>query len=202
MDIHSALQANASANLDARVREDVDVPADPAKDRMTLFVELYARSYPRLQFYIMALVPSTNDANDILQDASLVMWRKFDTFQLDSNFLAWACTIVKFQAMKYRQTQARSVRLLDEAVLEKISEEAIRQNAPSSLSLQALEHCIGKLRGDDRALIHRRYQPGVTVQQMADESGRSPNAISQTLARIRRMLLLCVQHRILHEGSE
>ena len=56
-------------------------------DRVAEFLELYSTNYPRLQFYVTALLPTANDASDVLQETSMVLWRKFDTFELGTQFL-------------------------------------------------------------------------------------------------------------------
>ena len=106
-------------------------------------------------------------APDVLQETSMVMWRKFDTFELGTNFFAWAVKIARFQVLKYRERQERSARLFDTSVFEKLSIEAADENIVPMVPLQALEKCLGKLSEIDRTLIRRRYQPGANVQQIA-----------------------------------
>lgn len=169
-------------------------------ERMTEFLDLYSRHYSRLQFYVMALLPAANDAADVLQETSLVLWRKFGTFQSGTNFFAWACKIARLQVMKYRERQGRSAQLFELNVLEQLADQAFRAASDSSLPLQALDDCIGKLSDGDRTLIRKRYQPGISVNDLANESGRSANALSQSLGRIRRALLACIERAILSEG--
>lgn len=159
---------------------------------MAEFVELYSRYYPRLQFYVMALMPTVNDASDVLQDTSLVLWRKFDSFQSGTNFFAWACKVARLQAMKYRERQGRSARVFELGVLEKLADEAGRDDLISTLPLQALEHCLKKLSDEDSSLIRKRYQPGMTVKRLASDIGRTANSLSKSLGRIRRALMGCI----------
>lgn len=168
-------------------------------DRMAEFVELYSRYYPRLQFYLMALLPSPNDAADVLQESSLVLWKKFDTYESGTNFYAWACKIARLQTMKYRDRQGRSARLLDDAVLEKLSKEAMGFEVDPTASLEALSYCLDQLSERNRSLIRRRYQPGGSVRELANEVGCSANALSKLLGKVRRFLLTCVERRIASE---
>lgn len=183
--------------LESTMTDAVDSPiwdrsSAPPHDRMAEFVELYSRHYARLQFYVMALMPSANDAADVLQETSLVLWRKFGDFQTGTNYFAWACKIARLQAMKHRERQGRCGRLLDESVFELIADEAASDEAAVAVPLAALEHCIGKLSTMDSSLIRRRYQPGMTVKQLAEDVGRSANSLSKSLGRIRRALLECL----------
>jgi RNA polymerase sigma-70 factor (ECF subfamily) len=171
-------------------------------ERVAEFVELYSRYYPRLQFYLMALLPSANDAADVLQESSLVLWKKFDTYQTGTNFYAWACQIARFQALKYRDRVGRSAKLLDDAVLEKLSEEAAGDEIDPTASLEALAYCLEKLSERNRSLIRRRYQPNLSVRELAVEVGCTANALSKLLGKLRRTLLDCVERRLASENQE
>ncbi len=175
---------------------------DIREDRVAEFLELYSSHYPRLQFYVTALLPTANDASDVLQETSMVLWRKFDTFELGTNFFAWACKIARFQVLKYRERQGRAARLFDTNLLETLAVEACDENGACGVPLQALENCLTKLSDVDRSLIRRRYQPGTTVQQLAADVGRTANSLSKSLGRIRRALLECIDRTLAHEARE
>lgn len=171
--------------------------ADHAQnDRMAEFLDLYTRHYPRLQFYVMALLPAASDAADVLQETSLVLWEKFDSFELGTNFFAWACKIARFQTMKHRERSRKAGQCFGEALLEKIAVEASDDRFAEPVSLEALQRCLGKLAEADKTLIRKRYQPGASVQQIAAELGRSANALSKSLGRIRRALVECVERAL------
>lgn len=170
-------------------------------ERMTEFVDLYSRYYPRLQFYLMALLPSANDAADVLQESSLVLWRKFASYESGTNFYAWACKIARLQALKYRNRVGRAAKVLDDAILEKLSEEAMSEEIDPAASLEALAYCLERLSERNRSLIRRRYQPNSSVRELAAEVGCSANALSKLLGKIRRLLLDCVERRLANEQS-
>ena len=44
---------------------------------------------------------------DVFQAANLVLWRKFDQFEPGTNFFAWACQIIRYEVLKYREKYAR-----------------------------------------------------------------------------------------------
>lgn len=171
-------------------------------DRVADFLELYTSHYARLQFYVMALLPVGSDASDVLQETSMVLWRKFDTFEIGSNFFAWACKIARLQVMKFRERHSRTAKVFDSRLLEMLVVEAADENAGRSVPLQALENCLGRLSKSDRLLIRQRYEPGATVQHLATEMGRTANSISKSLGRIRRALLDCVDRSLAREARE
>ena len=164
--------------------------------RMAEFVELYTQHYQRLQYYVMALLPMPNDSADVLQETSLVLWKKFDTFESGTNFFAWACKIARLQTKKHYQRHSRASRLLDEATLQLIAKEAMDSQSKSEVPLEILESCLERLDESDRKLICRRYEPDTTVKQIAAELGVTANYLSKTFGRIRRSLLTCIQGKL------
>ncbi|MBL9162772.1 MAG: sigma-70 family RNA polymerase sigma factor [Planctomycetaceae bacterium] len=169
-------------------------------DRIAEFVELYSRYYPRLQYYLMALMPSANDAADVLQEVSLTLWKKFDTYEPNTNFYAWACKVARLQALKHRERLGKSARLIDDAILECLSDEASSDELDPAVSLDALARCLERLSERHRSLIRKRYQPGVSVSDLAFEAGCSANALSKLLGKIRRRLMDCVERTLASEG--
>lgn len=173
-----------------------DSPKTISPERMAQFVELYTEHCPRIQYYLMALVPTSHDAVDVLQETSLVLWRRFDTFEIGTNFMAWACKIARLQAMKHYQKNGRRPKLFEDEVLDQLAKEA-QHNTDSSMALMdTLEVCIARLSPNDQILIRRRYEHGTTVNQMAAEIGRTANSLSKSLGRIRRALMICVEKQL------
>jgi RNA polymerase sigma-70 factor (ECF subfamily) len=170
------------------------LPADdPSADRMAEFVELYSGNYPRLQYYVTTLLPGANDVADVLQETSLVLWRKFESFERGTNFFAWSCKIARLQAMKHRERQGRSAKLFELRVMELLADEAGDDETSRTPPLPVLRGCLEKLSDQERSLILRRYTPGMSVKVLATEVGRTANSLSHTLGRIRKSLLQCIQ---------
>ena len=54
------------------------------------FIELLALHDPVISAYVMSLVPSNSDAQDILQETKLALGRSFEQFETGTDFVAWA----------------------------------------------------------------------------------------------------------------
>ena len=72
-----------------------DYPGGVDPRKVTQFVELYTQHYTQLRYYLMSLIPSPSDAADVIQETSLVLWEKFDFFEVGTNFYAWSCKIAR-----------------------------------------------------------------------------------------------------------
>ncbi|HVJ69575.1 MAG TPA: sigma factor, partial [Caulifigura sp.] len=79
------------------MHDDVSSPG-----RSEELVSLITWHQRRLFAYIMSLVRSPNDAEDILQEVNVVLWRKRDDFHAGTDFLAWAFRISRTQVMAFR----------------------------------------------------------------------------------------------------
>jgi RNA polymerase sigma-70 factor (ECF subfamily) len=179
--------------------ENVDVyKPDPTAE----FLELYSHNYPRLQFYLMTLLPFADDAADVLQETSLVLWKKFETYQTGTNFFAWACKIARLQALKYRERRGKSALMLSDQLLDTLAEEAAEEQFAPGNSLRYLRQCLERLSQRDQQLIQKRYEPGMSVGQLADGIGRTANSLSKSLGRIRRTLLECIERKKVAAGRE
>src|SRR5437764_12899228 len=102
-------------------------PARP--DRGKLFLRLFLENERRLYAYILTLLPNRADADDVLQEVSLVMWDKFDDAHLPDDFAAWGCRIAYFKILDFRKKRQRSRVLFSQAMLDRVAETAAEQSA-------------------------------------------------------------------------
>src|SRR5215212_1444766 len=78
----------------------------------------------RVFSYIYTLVPDRHDANDLLQETSLVICEKFHEFTPGTDFVAWACQIAYWQVRYSRQKFARSKIVFDQEILDVVAQTA------------------------------------------------------------------------------
>ena len=83
------------------------VPEVNKHENVEEFVELLTRYDQALTAYVMSLVPSGNDAEDILQETELALWRSFDTYQSHTDFGAWARKTALHRVLDYRKRKQR-----------------------------------------------------------------------------------------------
>jgi RNA polymerase sigma-70 factor (ECF subfamily) len=175
-------------------------PPDSAKSK--LFLRLFLQNERRVYAYILTLLPRRADADDVLQEASLVMWDKFDERNPPGDFLAWGCRIAYFKVLDWYKKSHRSRVLFSQEMLERIAETAVEQGATLQLDArrEALAGCIEKLRPADRDLLTRRFAEGATTLSTASQLGRSVDAVYKALAKIRQALFDCVTRALAQEG--
>src|SRR3954466_3447292 len=121
---------------------------------------LMTRHQRQVFSYIYALVPNRYDAEDLLQEASLVICEKFDEFQEGTDFVAWACQIAYWRVRYARQKFARSKVVFNQDVLDAVAHTADNMQAELTDRHQALRDCLQKLNVRDRELLLHRYEAG------------------------------------------
>jgi RNA polymerase sigma-70 factor (ECF subfamily) len=163
------------------------------------FVRLFTRHQRPLFLYLLSRVPNPVEAEEILQEANIVIWRKFEQFAPGTNFLAWATQIAKYELLKYRERHQRDKLQFSDLMVEQLAEEEAEDLSHWESRRQALINCLGKLRAKDRELIERRYSPGQNGLSLAELLERPVNSVYQSLGRIRRTLLECIHRELAAE---
>jgi RNA polymerase sigma-70 factor (ECF subfamily) len=171
-------------------------------EKSKLFLRLFLQNERRLYAYILTLLHNRVDADDVLQETSLVMWDKFDPQKPPIDFAAWGCRIAYFKILNlYKRTQRSRVQFSQE-LLERLSETAIEQADALQLEERraALAGCVQKLGPRDRELLVQRFAEGATTQSTSEQTGRSVEAVYKAVAKLRQVLFDCVQRTLAQEG--
>lgn len=162
-------------------------------ERQHRFLRRFTAHEPALRAHVRRLVPSRADADDVMQEISVVLWEKFDTFREDGDFRAWAFGVARYEVLAWLRDKGRDRLVLDEEVVVKLADESAADEPRLEQQREALEHCMGKVPAGQRALLMRAYQPDARIQEVARGSGRSVAGFYQWLHRMRRMLLDCMR---------
>lgn len=165
------------------------------------FVQHLIECQPRVYAYVLALLADADLADEVVSETNLVLWRKADEFAEGTDFGAWACTIARYQVLAARQKLARDRVVFDDDVLASIAEAAPERTVDLDDRRRALRQCLRSLSPDQQQLIQARYAGDGSVQSLAARLGRSVGSISQTLYRLRNVLLQCIQRRLTEGGS-
>jgi RNA polymerase sigma-70 factor (ECF subfamily) len=175
----------------------------PEPDQHERFLRLFAKNEERIRRYIMVLVPNRADADDIFQETTVALWKKFGEYTPERPFFNWACRFAHFQVLGHRKREAvRSKHLrFSDAALEALSGEAQPTENDLTQWRQALATCVESLPASQRELIQLRYSTDATVVDVARRTGQAAKSLYKALARIRLRLAKCVQSRIATGGD-
>ncbi|MDG1358342.1 MAG: sigma-70 family RNA polymerase sigma factor [Akkermansiaceae bacterium] len=167
-----------------------------SQERTEEFLRLLTEHDRMFSIYVTGLVQPLQDAQDILQEGKIVMWRHFGKFKSGTNFLAWGRKILLRQIFAYRRKMKhRRHAQLNEDILVMLDAEmdsAIREKRWVERE-QALRECLRKLPPKQRELIEQRYRDEASIEKISRQTDKTESAVYQLLYRIRKALQDCVQ---------
>lgn len=196
--IEQALNSGRSDNsLGASDSADVDAAES---SRAEMFLALHVQNHNRLSAFVHTLVPSWQDAEEVLQDTLVVLWRKFDEFDPGTSFFSWAARVAQYEVLNYRRKNRHRELILTDDVLEALASTALEHMDDLDLRRAELENCIKKLDERDRELLRLRYSAGGNIQSAAEALNRTTGHVQRMLRKIRAGLLRCVHLRFSEMG--
>ena len=158
------------------------------------FVSLMASNQRKIFSYILTLVPSFNDAEDIMQDTAALMWEKKADFTAGTDFAAWGMRIAYYKVIEFRRNMSKSYRLMiDVGRFKNVDEEAVEKSKHIDMMISKLEKCIQKLSSPDRRLIYLRYIRDLHVKEISSRLNKSIRSLYLGISRIQTVLLECVR---------
>lgn len=172
----------------------------PELDLNRRFLRLFTTHEQAVRAFVRRLVPQRTDADDVMQDVSVVLWEKFQTLPENHDFRAWAFGVARFEVLAWLRDKGRDRLVLKEEVVLQIAEESVRDEPRLALQREALEQCMAKVPPGQRELLMQAYQPEVRIQEVARASGRSVPGFYQWLHRMRRTLLDCARRALAQEA--
>lgn len=167
-----------------------------------LFLSLITANYDHLRRYIYTLLPSDEDAKDVLQEVCISISRKFGEYDKARPFLPWACRFAYLKVLKFHEQQRprRVVRLPTE-VLELLAVTREEEEPVLAERLAALDKCLEKLSDLDRRLILARYVDRASAEQIAAMFSQSRRTLFRNLERVRRLLFECISRSVVLGGQ-
>lgn len=164
------------------------------------FLRLFTANEAAIRAYVRRLVPMRDDAADVMQGVSLVLWKKFAELDELEGFRKWAFGVARYETLAWLRDKARDRLVLDDDVLEMVAAESVELEKQLSAQREALENCLEQLPCEQRTLVLEAYMPDVCIQQVADQSGRTVAAFYQWLHRMRVRLRECTRRTLQAEG--
>lgn len=172
---------------------------DSDSNKNDQFLQLYVENEEALRGFVRSLVPTLEDAREVMQDVAAVLWRKFDDLDSPEDFRRWAFGVAKFEALAFRRDRARDRHVFSDNLIALLEEEAAAAGEQSNREESALESCLKKLPEAQRELVQVAYSSGTRIDELARESGFTPMSLYKKLHRIRMALADCIEKHLKSE---
>lgn len=170
-------------------------------DKINRFIRQFTRHEARVHAFVFSLVGDWDAAEEIAAETHAILWRKFDDYEEGTSFFAWACAVGRLEVMRYRRQRGRDATLFSDAFIDAVADESLAMGEQLADRQRALAECMRKLNARDRDLVERRYIAGATTKRVAEQVGRSRDAVYKALSRIRGMLHDCIERVLNGEGT-
>jgi RNA polymerase sigma-70 factor (ECF subfamily) len=165
-------------------------------------MRLLAAYQGRIYGFVFTLVHNRSETEELLQQISIVLWHKFDTFRPEGDFVRWACGVAYFEILHHLRSKNREVRAISESLLQKLRDHRLEHGDLLEQRRDALGFCLERLGAQDRTLVEQYYFCGnVTASDVSQKIGRSVEAIYKSLQRVRLALHQCIEDRLAREDQ-
>jgi RNA polymerase sigma-70 factor (ECF subfamily) len=176
-----------------------------ANGEVAAFEGIVRRFERPLRAWLATQAPPPVDVDDLAQRTFVVIYSKLDEFEVGSNFAAWVFSIARFQ-LKTELTRLRRVadyhaRLAPDLLQKELDR---RNSEPPELQqrrLDQLSKCLKLLGESSRRFIIWRYDEEISLEEMANRSGRSVAAVKKQLWKLRRKLHDCIETNMATDGG-
>ncbi len=139
-----------------------------ALDESAYFVCLYNKYHSQLLRYIHRLSNvGQEDAEDILQDAFVKVWKNINSFDGDMKFSTWAYRIVHNETISFWRKQKK--REMEQVVLGDIDGVGVDDTDESLEQKElAVQHVLSKLPPDYKSILVLRYFEHLNYEEISD----------------------------------
>jgi RNA polymerase sigma-70 factor (ECF subfamily) len=155
-------------------------------------IQRITRCQRELRTFIVGLTPSQADADDVLQEVNLALWKKRHLYDLQQEFLRWAFGFAVLEVRSFRSRSAKSRLWFGEEVLISLAEEWPGELSAGDQRREALNTCLNRLAPPQREMITAFYGKRVTALELAARYDRPLSTIYKIITRIRELLRECV----------
>lgn len=166
------------------------------------FLKVFLVNEREIFRYIVALVPPTADAEEIVQQTAVVLWEKFDQYDRSRPFGPWACRFALNIARQWMARRQRWKALLDGGLAEELALRREQLRPEFDARLQKLDHCLENLPEKHRFLVDGYYFKQSSVETIAQQAQRTVDAVYKALHRIRLQLRECMERALQEETNK
>ena len=174
----------------------------------TPLIQHYLQLRSEFMGYLYAMTRDFELAEEIYQNAAVVVIEQTDKPEEIRNFRAWAKEVIRRQALHAIRVQEASVkhaRAMSPELLEAVSSAFLEDHseAPTDRAeARALRRCLDELPAEKRELVVLRYEGDADFDEISERVNSTPAAVQRALSRLRKLLHGCVQRRLqLAEGT-
>ena len=159
------------------------------------FVDLIRVYYPFVYAIVIGIVNNPHDAEEVVQDTFLNVYRGLAQYQEIAKFKNWLGEIARNRARSWLRKQR-----IDTVPIDEVSEHTLgTQDLPDEQLIrreqrELIRRAMETLSEKDREIAHAYYLDGASYDELTNKHGLSYNAIAFRLSRAKRQLAKRLQY--------
>jgi RNA polymerase sigma-70 factor, ECF subfamily len=151
--------------------------------------QLYEICYTRLYNVMLTYIKEVNDRDWVFNMGMLKVYNSIDTYQSETNFLAWARTIMVRNAIDHiRNKSANNALLVSINAQEEWSDDEGVEDILDALEMEYLLEIINKLPDQERIVFNLYEIEGYKHKEIEDITGINQNTSKWLLTKARVQL--------------
>ncbi len=178
-----------------------DVNHDNEIDTREQLTRLWLEVEPSVQAYVFSVVTGFQDAEDVLQQVALTVARRFEEYDSNRPFVAWALWLAKSRIADFHRKRGRERLVFSESLMDQLAAALVQRQPERSARQVAMEQCVEKLPEKSRQLLELRYEEDASMDRVAEVFASTEGAVRVMLFRIRNLLAECIQAEITKEAQ-
>lgn len=166
------------------------------------FLTALLRHEQDVKAFIGSIVRDPHVRDDVFQEVALTLWERFDEYDPQRSFGAWARGIAAKKVLQRRHQDQRFPTAFSPQTVQAVLEAFDRTEHTTSARAEAFQKCVESLPPPSRELLRLRYGEGLKVAQLAERINRTVTAVFQALCRVRAKLADCIRRRMAAEERD
>lgn len=155
------------------------------------------KAQPAVAAYLYSVVFDRHYAEDLLQQTAMHCTDKFEQYDPNRPFTAWALGMARLNALHYMRTKGRDRHRFGEDLLASLAEAQSHVHEEEGEELAcALRACLDGLPRHSRRMVELRHLRGLSPKVIGEKVGKTGNSVAVTLHRIRKGLGKCITQRV------
>lgn len=153
------------------------------------FDDLFSKYSARLYNFSVKYLKSAEEAEEVVQEVFLYIWDKRNGLKPEHSFNAYIFTIAYNIIKKYFNKKSRDNAFKDDLIYSLLQQEnRLDQIIDYKFLLEKVELYIDALPKRRKEIFVKRKYDGLSVKQIADELGISPNTVENQLASAQKQI--------------
>jgi RNA polymerase sigma factor (sigma-70 family) len=154
--------------------------------------QLFEKLTARFRFFATQSVGTASDAEELVQDALLVILRKYRQIEIQTSFVAWAQAVLEREILAYHRKKNTRARRFHEFIQQT---DATAAENSDPIFQRVLLKCLDQVakRSRNYARILNLHYQGYTTGEVSQRVGVTKNHSYVLLSRARSLLEACLE---------